>query len=163
MSATQPSTMDIEAIRRYMPHTYPMLLLDRVLDYKPGEYIEALKNITANEPYFPGHFPQRFIVPGVMTAESMFQAGALLGVLSLEASGQIVIKEGELPGHTLLTSVEKLRFRRPALPGDQLIIRVNIEQFRQRGEAIFGLMSVRATVEDDVCAEGHFRAVLAQK
>lgn len=153
--------MNIEEIRRYMPHAYPMLLLDRVLDYETGEYLVALKNVTANEPQFPGHFPNRYVFPGVLTCESMFQAGALLGVKTLEDRGRIEIVEGELPGYTLLTNIDNVRFRRPVLPGDQMIVRAQLTQFRERGEMILGMMDVSAKVEDKICVTGSFRAVLA--
>ena len=153
--------MDFEQIRRYMPHAYPMLLLDRVLAYECGKTLQALKNITANEPQFPGHFPHRFVYPGVLTCEAMFQAGTLLGIRTLEDEGRITIVEGELPGYTLLTNIESFRFRRPVVPGDQLIMTARLLQFREARDIILGILEVKGTVDGEVCAKGKFKAVLS--
>ena len=114
----QESIIDIEAIKKILPHRYPFLMIDRVLEFKTGEYIKAVKNISINEPFFQGHFPRKAVMPGVLIVESFAQAAALLGVQEIE--------DGQIDEDTLfyLVGIDKARFRKPAVPGDQLIIEV---------------------------------------
>lgn len=111
--------IDIEKIQALLPHRYPFLLIDRVLEVEKGQSIKALKNITFNEPFFQGHFPNKSVMPGVLIIEAMAQAAGLLGTLGVE--------EGKLSEDSLfyLVGVDKVRFRRPVVPGDQLILDVN--------------------------------------
>lgn len=110
--------IDVEKIKTLLPHRYPFLLIDRVLEVEDGQYIKALKNITANEPFFQGHFPNKAVMPGVLIIEALAQAAGLLGTLGFE--------EGQIPEDSLfyLVGVDKVRFRKPAGPGDQLILDV---------------------------------------
>ena len=110
---------DIQDVMRYLPHRYPLLLIDRVLELVPGEHIVAMKNVTANEPYFPGHFPGQPVMPAVMILESMAQATAILCMRTLKqlpADGAIYYFVG----------IDGARFRTPVLPGDQLQLRIDI-------------------------------------
>ena len=113
-----PKIIDIEEIKKILPHRYPFLLIDRVIEVKRGECIKAIKNITYNEPCFQGHFPSKSVMPGVLIIEAFAQATALLGAYGLD---EVRNSENEL---YYLVSVDKARFRKPAGPGDQLIINV---------------------------------------
>ena len=110
--------IDIEEIKKVLPHRYPFLLIDRVIEVKKGKSIKAVKNVTYNEPCFQGHFPSKSIMPGVLIIEAFAQATALLGAYGLD---EVRNSENEL---YYLVSVDKARFRKPAGPGDQLIINV---------------------------------------
>jgi len=117
---SQTPFLDIHAIMRQLPHRYPFLLIDRVLDCKPGESLTALKNVTINEPFFPGHFPHHPVMPGVLILEAMAQATGLLAFATL----------GKPPSDNELyyfVGIDKARFREPVEPGDQLIFKVRIE------------------------------------
>lgn len=110
------SALDIHKILTALPHRYPFLLVDRVLESVPGERLVALKNVTVNEPFFVGHFPVRPVMPGVLVLEAMVQASSLF----------VVAAYGERPAGTLhyLAGVENSKFRRPVEPGDQLVLTV---------------------------------------
>jgi 3-hydroxyacyl-[acyl-carrier-protein] dehydratase len=112
-------TMDIQQVMRHLPHRYPFLLIDRVLEIVPGEGIKALKNVTVNEPFFPGHFPSRPVMPGVLIIEAMAQAA---GILTFETAG--VIPEPD--DRFYFVGIDKARFRKPVEPGDQLILKVKL-------------------------------------
>lgn len=118
MQNNDAKMIDIELIQKILPHRYPFLMIDRVLDYQAGHSLSAVKNITINEPFFQGHFPQKPVMPGVLIIEAMAQAAALLGIQDLE--------EGRLDQGSIiyLVGIDKARFRRPAGPGDQLVIDV---------------------------------------
>lgn len=114
-----PMRMDIHAVMRQLPHRYPFLLIDRVLECRPGEDLVALKNVTINEPFFPGHFPHRPVMPGVLILEAMAQATGLLAFATL----------GSAPDANTLyyfVGIDKARFREPVEPGDQVIFRVKV-------------------------------------
>ncbi len=113
--------LDIQAILEFMPHRYPFLLVDRILEFTPGERIVGLKNVTFNEPYFVGHFPNHPIMPGVLIVEAMAQAGGLL-----------LLNDVDKPEDTLVyfMSMDDVKFRKPVVPGDQLIFEV--EMLKQR-------------------------------
>ena len=113
-----PKIIDIEEIKKILPHRYPFLLIDRIIEVKQGECIKAIKNITYNEPCFQGHFPSKSVMPGVLIIEAFAQATALLGAYGLD---EVRNSENEL---YYLVSVDRARFRKPATPGDQLIINV---------------------------------------
>lgn len=120
-NAADPLTMDIHQIFKLLPHRYPFLLVDRVLDCEPHKSIRAIKNVTCNEPFFPGHFPYRPIMPGVLILEAMAQATGLLAFYS----------RGENPNDGTmyyLVGVDKARFKRPVEPGDQLIMDVRLDR-----------------------------------
>ncbi len=112
--------LDIRDIQKILPHRYPFLLVDQILELEPGERVQGLKNVTANEPYFQGHFPGNPIMPGVLILEAMAQVGAI-GVLSMPEN------KGKLG---LFAGADKVKFRKPVRPGDQLIITVEIVRLR---------------------------------
>ncbi|NNF66430.1 MAG: 3-hydroxyacyl-ACP dehydratase FabZ [Gammaproteobacteria bacterium] len=120
---TDAKTMDIHAIMRLLPHRYPFLLIDRVSDCVPGEYLTGLKNVTANEAFFQGHFPQRPVMPGVIILEAMAQATGLLAFATA----------GTPEDDTLyyLVGIDKARFRKPVEPGDQLILKATLSGMRR--------------------------------
>ena len=116
---TDPQTMDIRRILSLLPHRYPFLLVDRVLECTPGESLVAVKNVTVNEPYFPGHFPGQPVLPGVIIIEALAQAAGLLAFATVGADA----------GHHstfYFVGIDKARFRRPVVPGDQLMLRVRL-------------------------------------
>jgi len=122
-------SLDIHEVLKHLPHRYPFLLIDRVLEYIPGESLKALKNVTINEPFFPGHFPQRPVMPGVLILEAMAQA---TGILAFKT-------EGNLPSDSSLyyfVGIDKARFKQPVEPGDQLIFDVKLVR-RKRSLWVF--------------------------
>jgi 3-hydroxyacyl-[acyl-carrier-protein] dehydratase len=133
--------MDINEIRNYLPHRYPFLLVDRVLEVKLGESIVACKNLTANEPFFDGHFPGKPVFPGVLLVEAMAQAAGILGFRTMgktPADGSIYYFVG----------ADNLRFKRPCIPGDQVMLRASIVSDR-RGIWKF---NVSSDVDGELCA-----------
>jgi len=134
--------MDIQEIMRKLPHRYPIILVDRVLEVVPGERVVALKNVTINEPYFMGHFPGHPVMPGVLIIESLAQACAILAFVTLEA------KEGD---GTLFyfAGIDAARFKKPVVPGDQLRLEAEIGRAK-RGIAKF---TARALVDGQVVCE----------
>lgn len=122
-------TVDIHEITKYLPHRYPFLLIDKVLDYVPDKSLVAIKNVTVNEPYFQGHFPHRAVMPGVLITEALAQATGLLAFLSA----------GDYPDQNTLyylVGIDKARFKQPVEPGDQL--RLEVEHLRtKRGIWVF--------------------------
>lgn len=114
-------TLDINEIQRILPHRYPFLLIDRVVDLERRQRIVAIKNVTANEPFFAGHFPGFPIMPGVLIVEAIAQAGAALLLTEVDD------REGKL---AVFTGIEKARFRRQVVPGDQLRIEVEVTAWR---------------------------------
>jgi len=133
---------DIKAIMNYLPHRYPFLLVDRVLEIVPGEKIVALKNVTMNEPFFQGHFPGTPIMPGVLIIEAMAQAGGVLF-----SSEQLKEKQGSL---FYFMGMDKVKFRKPVVPGDQIIFEVKI--IRQRSKVV--KMAGTANVDQKIVAQG---------
>lgn len=111
--------MDITEIMRHLPHRYPLLLVDRVLELVPGEHVTAIKNVTMNEPFFPGHFPHHPIMPGVLIIESLAQAA---GLLAFKSSG----KEAGADSVIYFVGIDNARFKRPVVPGDQLRLEARI-------------------------------------
>lgn len=118
---SDPIQLDIQAILKQLPHRYPFLLVDRVLECVPGKTIRALKNVTYNEPFFPGHFPARPVMPGVMIIEALAQTA---GILAFVTSG-IVPNEAT---RFYFVGIDKARFRKPVEPGDQLILTAQLER-----------------------------------
>ncbi len=142
---------DIQSIVSFLPHRYPFLLIDRVIKLIPGAEIVALKNVTINEPFFQGHFPANPIMPGVLIVEAMAQAGGVLVIESLqkEKHGQAVYFMG----------MDKVRFRKPVVPGDQIIFKVKILKMRSNAAKIAG----KATVDDVLAAEAELMASFGDK
>jgi 3-hydroxyacyl-[acyl-carrier-protein] dehydratase len=118
---SEPVRLDIQAIMQRLPHRFPFLLVDRVLECRPGESIRALKNVTFNEPYFPGHFPARPVMPGVMIIEALAQAA---GILCFVTAG--VIPDAQTPFY--FVGIDKARFRKPVVPGDQLVLTAQLQR-----------------------------------
>ena len=136
------SQMDIKQVLNYLPHRYPFLLIDRVLECVPGKSIVAIKNVSINEPFFAGHFPVHPVMPGVLIIEAMAQAAAVLSFKT----------KGETPDHSSVVyfvGIDNARFKKPVFPGDQLTLTVELLAVRQ------GLwkFQARATVGDSLAAE----------
>lgn len=146
---TEPNGMNIHEILEYLPHRYPFLLIDRVLDYKAGEWLTALKNVTYNEPFFPGHFPHFPVMPGALITEAMAQATA---ILALRSDGQ------KFDGSKLyyLVSIDKARFKRPVSPGDQMQFRVEMLRM-SRG---IGKFSAEVKVDGKLVASAEIMGAL---
>ena len=137
---------DIQDIATFLPHRYPFLLIDRVVNLTAGEEIVALKNVTMNEPFFQGHFPAAPIMPGVLIVEAMAQAGGVLVLDSLpkEQHGRPVYFMG----------MDKVRFRKPVVPGDQIIFEVKLLKLRSKAAKLAG----KATVDGNLVAEAELMA-----
>ena len=118
---TQPITLDIEAIMKQLPHRYPFLLVDRVLECIPGKSITALKNVTFNEPFFQGHFPHRPVMPGVIVIEALAQAA---GILAFRTVGVFPDEKTRF----YFVAIDKARFRKPVEPGDQVILKATLSR-----------------------------------
>ena len=140
------SNYDIQGIQELLAHRYPFLLIDRVLEVVPGEKIKALKNVTINEPFFQGHFPGRPIMPGVLIIEAMAQVGGVLAYLtgSVEQRNRLIY----------FTGMDKVRFRKPVVPGDQIIFDARIIKFRSKAAK----MSGAATVDNQLVAAAELMA-----
>ncbi len=113
------STMDIYEVLEHLPHRYPFLLVDRVIDYKVGEYLTAIKNVSYNEPYFQGHFPHRPVMPGVLILEALAQA---TGILAFKTTGS----KPTAKSLYYFVGVDGARFKQPVEPGDQLLLEVKV-------------------------------------
>jgi 3-hydroxyacyl-[acyl-carrier-protein] dehydratase len=118
---TEALTMDIQEVMRRLPHRYPFLLVDRVLECIAGQSIRAIKNVTINEPFFPGHFPARPVMPGVIILEALAQTA---GILAFVTAGVYPDEKRQL----YFVGIDKARFRRPVLPGDQLMMKATLER-----------------------------------
>jgi 3-hydroxyacyl-[acyl-carrier-protein] dehydratase len=116
------NAIDIKGVLDLLPHRYPFLLVDRVLECEPGKRIVALKNVTINEPFFPGHFPHHPIMPGVMLIEAMAQAAAILAFQSGE-------QRADDKSVVYFLGIDEARFKSPVVPGDQLILEARIERY----------------------------------
>ena len=127
--ATAKTTLDIYEIQRILPHRYPFLLIDRVIDLTPRERIVALKNVTINEPFFQGHFPNLPIMPGVLIVEAIAQAGGALLLTEVEDRDKKLM---------VFTGIERARFRRPVVPGDQVRIEVEVKSWRMNAVRMEG-------------------------
>lgn len=151
MTENLPEPLDIQRIMQMIPHRYPILLVDRLIDYVPGESATGLKNVTMNEPHFMGHFPGVPVMPGVLIVEAMAQTSALLVVQTLgkEAEGKVVY----------FMTIDDCRFRKPVTPGDSL--HIHVEKIKQRGQ-IWKFKGV-AKVGDKVCAEAVISAMLTDQ
>lgn len=127
--------VDVTEIFKALPHRYPFLLIDRVLDYDPGKSLKAIKNVTINEPFFPGHFPEHPVMPGVLILEALAQASGVLAHLSGGTSG----------GNPLyyLVKIDKARFTKVVVPGDQLVLEVRQKRMLRR----MGLYACEASVD----------------
>lgn len=133
--------MDVVEIRKYLPHRYPFLLVDRVVELIPAKSIVAYKNLTVNEPFFNGHFPDQPVFPGVLLTEAMAQAAGILGFKTMNKTPE----DGSI---YYFVGADKLRFKRPCVPGDRVMLRANIIS-EKRGIWKFG---VSADVDGELCA-----------
>ena len=138
--------MDIAAIKSLLPHRYPCLLVDRVIEFEPRRRIVAIKNVSTNEEFFNGHFPQRPVMPGVLIIESMAQAAGLIMLVEEEHRDKI----------PFFTGIDNARFRRPVVPGDQL--RLEVDVLRLRGNV--GVVKAQAVVDGNTAAEAKLMFVL---
>lgn len=141
--------MDIHKILKQLPHRYPFLLVDRVLELEKGKRIKALKNVTINEPFFEGHFPNRPVMPGVLMLEALAQASALLSFDALDAA----------PDDRMIyyfAGMDNVRFRRPVEPGDQLILHAELLRMKA---GIFKFKT-RAMVADDLAVEAELTCAM---
>jgi 3-hydroxyacyl-[acyl-carrier-protein] dehydratase len=133
-------TFAIQEILDFLPHRYPFLLIDRVIEFEPAKRLVAIKNVTINEPFFQGHFPGYPIMPGVLVIEAMAQAGGMIMLAEIrDRASKLVV----------FTSIERAKFRRPVTPGDQLRIEVDVLSFRSRAGRIVG----RALVDGKLACE----------
>ena len=138
---TIKTTFSIEEIQELLPHRYPFLLVDRIIDYVPGKKAVGIKNVTFNEPQFQGHFPGRSLMPGVLIIEAMAQVGGVVMTQMPDSKGGLYVFAG----------IDKVRFRRQVVPGDQLVMTVELLWVKQRR---FGKMHGRAEVDGQLAAEG---------
>jgi 3-hydroxyacyl-[acyl-carrier-protein] dehydratase len=131
--------MFVEEIRRFLPHRYPFLMVDRVLDCVPGESLTAIKNVSVNEPFFIGHFPGASIMPGVLIIEALAQATGLLGfrTMSEEPSNDLLY---------MLVGVDGVRFKRQVVPGDQLLLKVKLK----RRSKVIWKFTCEASVDEEI-------------
>jgi len=147
--ASDSKHIDVTEILKLLPHRYPFVLVDRVLEVVPGESIVCLKNVTFNENFFQGHFPSQPVMPGVLIMEGLAQAGALLAYLT---GGETV--EGKL---VYFAGMDGVRFRQKVVPGDQLIFRLSVIKRKGRIWKLDG----KAFVDDSLVAEGELMATFA--
>ena len=141
--------MNIHEILKYLPHRYPFLLIDRVISLEPGKEITAIKNVTVNEPFFPGHFPHHPVMPGVLIVEALAQAAAILSFKTMD----------KLPDDDSVyyfVGIDGVRFKKPVIPGDQLVLKAAIVRHAQ------GLWkyAVRAEVDDVLVTEAQLMCTL---
>jgi 3-hydroxyacyl-[acyl-carrier-protein] dehydratase len=149
--ATTNTTLDINQIMDRIPHRYPILLIDRVIDLVPDERATGIKNVTLNEPHFQGHFPTRPVMPGVLIVEAMAQTSAVLVVetLGLASQGKLVY----------FMTIDNARFRKPVTPGD--VLHVHVEKVRNRGPV--WKFKGEAKVDDALVAEATFSAMIVDE
>lgn len=146
----EKKTLDIKQIMEKLPHRYPFLLVDRVIDYEKGKWIKAIKNVTVNEPFFQGHFPGEPIMPGVLMVEALAQLGGVLALLDVDAKDKLAF----------FMTIDAVKFRKPAVPGDQLVMRVEVLKvvknsiFKTRGEV---------SVDGKVICEGELMCAVVDK
>jgi 3-hydroxyacyl-[acyl-carrier-protein] dehydratase len=145
---TAKSTFTVEEIQKLLPHRYPFSLVDRIIEYVPGKRAVGLKNVTFNEPHFQGHFPGQPIMPGVLIVEAMAQVGGV-------ALSELLESEG---GLFLFAGIDKVRFRRQVVPGDRLVMTVELLWIKKRR---FGKMQARAEVDGNLATAGELMFSLA--
>jgi len=133
-------TFDIQEILEFLPHRYPFLLLDRIVEFERTKRLVAIKNVTINEPFFQGHFPGHPIMPGVLVVEAMAQAGGIIMMYEMPDRAKKLV---------VFTGIERAKFRRPVTPGDQLRMEVEVLSFRPRAGRILG----RAFVDGKLACE----------
>ncbi len=147
MSEREARTIDLQGIMDLLPHRYPLLLVDRILDFEPKEWIRGLKNVSFNEQVFQGHFPSRPVFPGVYIVEAMAQTGGCLLMREFEDRAKKVI---------YFMGIDAVKFRKPVLPGDQLVMEVKVVQIKGR----ICKMRGEAFVNGQKVAEAEFMSML---
>ena len=148
---TKKISMDIHEILNYLPHRYPFVLIDKVISLDLGKEITAIKNVTINEPFFPGHFPYHPVMPGVLIVEAMAQAAAILSFKTMD------IKPSEESVY-YFAGIDNARFKKPVGPGDQIILNVKIVRILKGIWKYSGI----ATVDDEVVAEAGMMCILKE-
>lgn len=143
-------TIDIQGIMELIPHRYPMLLVDRIVDYEKSKHIVGIKNVTMNEQFFQGHFPARPVMPGVLIVEAMAQTGGVLIMQEYDDIEEYVI---------FFMTVDKVKFRRPVIPGDQIRMEVEVLAHRRKICRLKGV----AKVDGQVVASAEFSSMLVKK
>ena len=143
--------MDIQQIQEMLPHRYPFLLVDKIVELEPGKRVVGLKNVTINEAFFQGHFPGHPIMPGVLVIEAMAQVGGVLLMRTMN-----VTPEKKL---VYFTGIDRAKFRRPVLPGDQVRFELELLQFKSRN----GKMRARAYVEGKLVAEAELSCAIVDR
>jgi len=149
MAESADNSMDIHEILNHLPHRYPFVLVDRVISYEVGKEITAIKNVTINEPFFPGHFPYHPVMPGVLIIEAMAQAAAIVSFKTMDS------KPSDDSVY-YFAGIDKARFKKPVSPGDQLVLNVKIDRIL-RG---IWKYSGTASVDGTVVAEAEFMCIL---
>jgi len=144
---SKTAVLDVEQIKKLLPHRAPMLFVERLGDIVPGESATGFKAVSFNEPYFLGHFPERAVMPGVLIVEAMAQTAGALVVHSMEGSAAPAV---------YFMTIEQARFRKPVVPGD--LLRMPVKKLRQRGPV--WKFEGKAFVGDDLCAEAEFTAMI---
>ncbi len=144
--------LDVKKIMEHLPHRYPFLLVDRIVSIEPEKKIKALKNVTFNEPFFQGHFPGLPVMPGVLIIEAMAQAGGVLASSSLPKE-----KQSRLVFYFM--GIDKVKFRKPVIPGDQLLLEVELLKIRSNAAKMAGI----ATVDGQIVAEAQMMASIGEK
>lgn len=132
--------LDVKRIMKCLPHRYPFLLVDRVIDYERGKWIKAIKNVTINEPFFQGHFPAEPIMPGVLIIEALAQTAGVIALIDEDGSDKLAF----------FMTIDKAKFRKPVVPGDQLLLHVT-EKKRVRKNIV--LVRGEASVNGEIVAE----------
>ena len=143
-------TVEVKQIMEHMPHRYPFILVDRVVDYEEGKWIKAIKNVTINEPFFQGHFPGEPIMPGVLQIEALAQAAGILALVASRARDKLAI----------FMTINKVKFRKPVVPGDQLVLNSTINKI-VRGNIIQA--HGEATVDGEIVTEADFMFSIVDK
>lgn len=140
--------IDVNEIMQLLPHRYPFLLVDRLVEFEPSKRAVGIKNVTCNEPFFTGHFPDKPIMPGVLIVEAMAQTGGVLAFKSFP----------EMKGSVLFIGIDNARFRKPVIPGDQLKMVVEVVKHKRE----IWIFEGKAYVDDDMVAEARIMAMLKQ-
>ena len=142
--------LDSEAIKKLLPHRYPFLLVDRIIELTPRERIVGIKQVSINEEYFQGHFPGAPVMPGVLVIEALAQCGAILALREIEDRDQKLV---------LFTGIKEARFRRPVVPGDTLVLEVHALRTGSRIQRMRG----EAKVNGELCADAELTSVIANR
>src|SRR6266508_1737888 len=144
------TVLDTEGIKRLLPHRYPFLLVDRIIELVPRERVVGIKQVSINEEYFQGHFPGAPVMPGVLVIEALAQCGALLALREIEDRDQKLV---------LFTGIREARFRRPVVPGDTLIVEVTAMRCGPRIQRMRG----EAKVDGQLCADAELMSIIAER